>query len=784
MPNSTDSSAGSPFPSGSGRSAGPSLLNSLLESLPDAVIAVDREERIVFWNHAATRFYGYTPDDAIGRNIHAVTTRNAGDEARRILDIVWSGQPWTGEYPVSHRDGSSIPARVHLRPLLDPDGTVHHIVGISQDISAEIRTRAALHRSAERIDLLTHSTTDGLWDWDVAAGTLWANDAYHDLAGPAAPGQSPRDQWFNRIHPEDRPNVRPVPEADGRLAFRNEYRFLHHRLNRYIHVLDRGYILSTPDGKPSRIVGAVTDISRWRDIEDAFHASEERFRQIFEEAPIGIATVDADLRIIQTNSAFARMLGFPAESMVGKTIIDYTHPEDAPSCAHISHELFQAEKSFFRVEKRYIRSDGGILWAAVTATILPGRRGATPLGLALIEDITEQKLAYDELAAARARAETASQAKMRFLAQISHEIRSPMNGVLGMLELIDAGPLVPEQRTNLAAAREAARALLGILEEVLDLTRIEQHRLTVHPRAYPPAQLVREILPLFQPKAAAKNLNLDFSSSPAVPDLHLADPLRVRQILVNLVDNAIKFTSLGSVSVHLDATPNGLHFHVEDTGIGIPDDSLASVFETFSAISAHTNASVGGTGLGLAISQRLAHLMGGVIAVTSRLGEGSRFTLSLPLTEASPEYTACGAPAPLIQTFEGRRVLVVEDNHINQRVAAGLLHRLQCDVDIAANGVEALKMALATPYDAILMDAMMPVMDGFEATAEIRRRESAGSRVPIIGITALATNDDRQRCLDAGMDDYLSKPIDLDVLRAILARWLPLPAAPARELLP
>ncbi|MFN0102886.1 MAG: ATP-binding protein [Bryobacteraceae bacterium] len=363
-------------------------------------------------------------------------------------------------------------------------------------------------------------------------------------------------------------------------------------------------------------------------------------------------------------------------------------------------------------------------------------------------------------------------AKMRFLAQISHEIRSPMNGVLGMLELLHASSLNTDQRDNLTAAREAATSLLDILDEILDLTRLDQHRLALHPRPYSPLQLLHDVAALYRTKAASKHIDLIATHSGHVPEQHTADPARIRQILINLLENAIKFTSRGRVAVTVEVSGPALRYTVEDTGLGIPPDSLGSVFESFSALSAHTSASVGGTGLGLAISQRLARLMGGDIGVASLLGEGSCFTLSLPLNPGDPLAAAPSIPVLAQSSFPGRRVLVAEDNLINQRVAVGLLRRLDCDVDVAENGVEALAKALATPYDAIFMDAMMPVMDGFEATAELRRREPAGSRVPVIGLTALATEDDRDRCLAAGMDDFLSKPADATSLGAVLERWL------------
>jgi PAS domain S-box-containing protein len=524
----------------------------------------------------------------------------------------------------------------------------------------------------------------------------------------------------------------------------------------------------------------MADISHITDIEQAFRASEERFRLVFEESPLGIVIFDSQFQIIQTNAAYRRMLGYSAQELLGRSVISITHPDDQPACARLVADLFTADQPAFRVEKRYTRRDNSLVWAAVTCALLPSRTPASPLGLALIEDITEQKRVRDELSAANVKAEAAMGAKMRFLAQVSHEIRSPMNGVLGMLELLDASPLVPEQRDNVTAARQAATSLLGMLEEILDLTRLDQQRLPLHPRQYAPARLTNEICALYRVKAAAKNVELKVQIAPGVPEYHIADPARVRQILINLLDNALKFTTNGSVQITVEPDAGMLQFTVTDTGIGIPADSLDSVFETFSAISAQTSASVGGTGLGLSISRRLARLMGGDITVNSRVGDGSRFALTLPFdSEAPPAPGALASPQPAV--LSGRRILVVEDNLINQRVAVGLLRRLDCHADVADNGVEALQLALSNHYDAIIMDAMMPIMDGFETTAELRRREPDGVRVPVIGLTALATEEDRQRCLAAGMDDYIPKPTNFQALSTVLSRWLQ--EQPTRETL-
>ena len=568
----------------------PSFYAQLLGAVQHSIIAIDRDEKIIYWNNYACRIYGFSADEVLGRSIGEVTANPASVATRAIMDTVWAGEPWMGEYPVRHRDGSSVPARVRLFPIFNAQHIVTGIIGVSEDISAEIAARRALQNSQERFDLLARSTSDAVWDWEVAADTVWANAAYNALVGPRPPGQSASAAWLARVHPDDRANLQRqmANSATAGSTFSNEYRFLNHATGQYARIMDRGYFIRDAEGQLIRVVGAMADISHITDIEQAFRASEERFRLVFEESPLGIVVFDNQFQIIQTNAAYRSMLGYSAQELLGRSVVSITHPDDQPACRRLVADLFTAGQPAFRVEKRYIRRDNSTVWAAVTGSLLPSRTPAAPLGLALIEDITEQKRVRDELAAANAKAEAAMGAKMRFLAQISHEIRSPMNGVLGMLELLDASPLAPDQRDNLTAARQAATSLLGMLEEILDLTRLDQQRLALHPRPYSPSQLTRDICALYRVKAAAKNVPLNVHIAPGVPEQHLADPARIRQILINLLDNALKFTTNGDVGITLEPQAAMLQFTVADSGIGIPADSLDSVFETFSAISAQT----------------------------------------------------------------------------------------------------------------------------------------------------------------------------------------------------
>ena len=540
------------------------------------------------------------------------------------------------------------------------------------------------------------------------------------------------------------------------------------------------------------LMDAVWTVTERRQAEAALQASEAKFSQAFTSSAYGIIiTRAADGTILEVNPAFETLAGYPRAEALGKTTLELALWEDSRDRQHFL-SLLTETGCVDQQEYRFRTKGGAILIGLLSARLFTLNNERVLLGN--LTDITERKRVEEELARAKDAAEAANRAKSEFLANMSHEIRTPMNAVIGLTHLALQTELTPKQQDYLHKIQSSGQALLGLINDILDLSKIEADRLELERIPFRLDQVLDHVVTLTSLKAADKGLAFRVHLDPATPRHLLGDPLRLGQILLNLVNNAVKFTDQGEVTVTVSpaaraGTQVRLRFAVRDTGIGILPAQQSRLFSAFSQADGSTTRRYGGTGLGLAISRKLTDLMGGEIGVESAPGVGSTFSCLLPFSldpaarEAEPAVipTAglradAATPPPRLT---GARVLLVEDNDINQQVAREMLERLGLVVEIADQGRAAVARLRAQPdrYALVLMDLQMPEMDGFEATRRIRE-ELGLTDLPIIAMTAHALADERRHCLASGMNDHLAKPIDPPTLLAVLTRWLA-PADPA-----
>ncbi len=508
--------------------------------------------------------------------------------------------------------------------------------------------------------------------------------------------------------------------------------------------------------------------------------SEERMRAIVSTMHDGVVMQGPDGAIIWNNEGAERILGTSAEQLRtpnkthwaglaedGRTLPREQYPSMvALRTGHGVHDVVMG-----------VENPAGRRWVRINSEPLiePGAERAWAVVTSFV-DITELKQREEELRAAHDVAQRAVKVQGEFLATMSHELRTPMNGVIGMSELLLAeGPRDELQARRLTTIRESGAALLTIINDILDYSKIEAGGRTLLSTAFRPGDVVDGVRALLAPVAAAKELVLEYDEGTAPPAV-FADLEATRQVLLNLVSNALKFTGHGAVKVRVTQEAQRCRVAVIDTGLGIAPEHLPRLFQRFSQAEASTTRRFGGTGLGLAISRRLVEGMGGTIGAESQVGVGSTFWFTLPLPpEGMVPVTNLVPRLAAPQPMRALKVLLVEDNPINQRVADGMLKRLGHAVVLAENGREAVEAAQERDFDLVLMDIHMPEMDGLEATRSLRAMGGALARLPIVALTASAMTEERQACFDAGMDEVLTKPLTLATLRACLAELPPPP---------
>jgi PAS domain S-box-containing protein len=759
----------------------------ILESTAEGIYGIDRDGFCTFINPAALRILGFSSrSQVLGQNFHTLCHHSRADgtqfpvEDCGIIQTFPSGKGFHADDEVFWRsDGSSFPVEYWSHPLLRNGQAIGSVVTFL-DISQRRSYERAIRESEQKFRAVFEGAEFGIAVSELKGDRVTVNPAYRHMLGCTADEMRSLSIFDKLTHPDD---VESDMNAFKRLAA-GELDHLH---------LDKRYLLRDgrlvwanvklslvrdAAGTPQYILGLAADITERKRTEEELRASERHLRAFIEYAPVAVAMFDREIRYLAASRCWITDYGFGHSDLTGICLYDLI--PNLPEKWRESHRRGLAGEKQHLGEDVWIRADGAEQW--VSSSVYPWSDPQGNVGGIIIsaEDISQRKLNEQLLHDAKLAAETANAAKSTFLANMSHEIRTPLNGILGMTELVLDTQLTEAQRENLSLVRFSADSLLSIINDILDFSKIEAGKLDIELIPFQFRGSLRQILKTCAIRAQQKGLQFSFNAPADVPDSLIGDPGRLRQVLLNLIGNAIKFTERGQILVAVAAAfpVKGrvlLHFGVKDTGIGITPETQEKIFAAFSQADGSMARKYGGTGLGLAICLRLVQMMGGQIWVESVPQKGSvfHFTLDLALAEESavplsgkrePGEVALQTQPPLSTldafTGSGCRVLLVEDNAVNRTLAQRLLQKRGFTVSIAVDGKQAIAAMQRAEFDLVLMDIQMPEMDGFEATTEIRKREkTTGARTPIIALTAHALKEDRERCLSAGMDAYITKPI-------------------------
>jgi two-component system sensor histidine kinase/response regulator len=659
------------------------------------------------------------------------------------------------------------------------------ILGTYVEIAELKKAEEAVRESEQRWRNLTEAlpqlvwsaTPDGACDYFSGQWTAHTGIAEPDLLGW---------RWLATLHPDDREPTRQfwLESVAERHPYDIEYRVCR-RDGQYRWFKTRGTPIRDESGNIIKWFGSCTDITDLRQAEHALRASERRFRGTFENAAVGIVHCDVNGRFLDVNETYCAIVGYSLDELFQKTFHDITHPDDLAANVANYSALMRGERPAFAMEKRYLRKDGSIVWVELFISLQRDEADHPAYSIGIVQDITERKQLDRELRQAKEVAEAANRAKDEFLANVSHEIRTPMNAILGMTELVLEGELTGGQRECLSTAKSAADNLLGIINDLLDFAKIEAGKLELDPADFSLRAVVEDTVRALDVRAHKKGLGLSWTVQPDVPDALLGDAGRLRQVLLNLVGNAIKFTDKGEVVIRVEialdspryeAERTCLRFIVSDTGIGIPPEKRERIFRAFEQEDTSTTRKYGGTGLGLTIAAQLVELMEGEITVDSEPGRGSTFTFEANFGRQpkAAEHRAARPRGPMLLDRQTLSILAAEDDEFSGQLLEQLLTRRGHKVRLATKGTEALRLAKEGGFDVMLLDVHMPEMDGFQVVQAIRASELAtGGHLPIIALTARSRKEDREKCLAAGMDDFLTKPIAAANLWAAIERVVP-----------
>ncbi|MBK1882050.1 PAS domain S-box protein [Luteolibacter pohnpeiensis] len=768
-----------------------SLNRAIFEGTQLAIIATDLKGTIIHFNSAAEGMLGYSRDELIGKKTPAIfhlesemiaraqeVEKETGRKIEAGFEALASTVKVTGyderEWTFVPKSGKQIPVAISIASIRDDDGIVTGYIGVARNITVRRKMETALKISEQRMRLFAEHAPAAVAMFDqemryLVVTNRWIED--YGLKGQKLIGRSHydvfpeiNDTWkehHQRVLKGEilRNEADPFDRLDGRRQWLSwEVRPWHH-----IHGEIGGVMMLTQD---------ITE--RQKDAQ-ALEQSEERFRHAFEFAGIGMAIVALDGSWLRVNKSVCDILGYSTQELLATTFQELTYPDDLGTDLKQVRELIDGDKRYFQMEKRYFHKDGHIVWVRLTASLVRNTDSQPVHFISQLEDITERKTLEQHLAKARDEAVAASRLKSEFLANMSHEIRTPMNGILGMCGMLMDTPLSSEQYELGSVIQHSAESLRNIINDILDFSKIEAGKLSIDYTEFDPRELIEETLLLLAPRAFEKTIELMDDFDPALDHRLYGDSGRIRQILINLIGNAVKFTSEGEIIVRTRKSETQQNrttiiFEVSDTGIGIPEAFQKNLFDPFTQADGSITRRYGGSGLGLAISRQLVELMGGTIHFESTPGVGSKFWFALTLRHTQPS-----AAAPKNYIPSDKHVLIIDDNEKAAEILAKQIQELGIKAETCKDSRQAVSKLLETlnsssPVDLVLIDSDMPHLPGIVLATTIRNHPEL-AKLPLILLSSTRTQDSNETA-QLRFSAILAKPIRHASLVRILARTL------------
>ena len=761
----------------------------ILVNSPQIGVSLDPEGKIIFANTHFLELTGWRREEVLGRDWFETFIPHAvRDEIREIFKTVMAQKYEHGfsnyENQILHSNGDLLTVSWSNVLTLDAQGFVVDVTCLGVDLTERLRAEKALKTSEERFRALFEKSPDAVFIESLDDKILDAN-----IAASAMLGYSRRELRAMTIPDIQAPEARGVPGRTirGELSKGNFFEAQNLRKDGSVVPVEVHNRLVSISGR-EMVLSVVRDISERKRFEAALKEAKEEFETIFESSQVGIILLRQGRVFARGNQRLADILGYDSpKEMVGMSMVQLHLDEERFREFGDTYYAKLATGKRIQVEYQLRRKDGSPVWCSLSGIAVdPSDLGKGSIWI--LDDLESRKEMETALVQAKEQAEAANLAKSEFLATMSHEIRTPLNGIMGMLGLMDTADLDVEARQYLDNAERSCRNLLRILSDVLDISRIESRAMEIVPEEFDLREVIGPVLDVFKDESKVRCVRLSSSFSPDVLGRYIGDPGRIRQVLYNLLGNAFKYTEAGEIRLEVYPVgspahigPLNLHFAVIDTGIGIPDDKIDTVFQLFTQVDSSYRRRYGGTGLGLAIVKKLVHLMDGKLSLVSEIGVGTQVHVTLPLdkrTEATAVDAGQAKPSKPTATASIQerqlRILVAEDDAVNQLAIRMQLQRQGHECLCVGDGVALLNALAGGRFDLIFMDIQMPNMDGLEATQHIRQDTtgSVDSGIPIIALTAHAMKGDREAFLKAGMDDYLTKPLDMDELQGALARAL------------